>query len=99
MGPWWAIFHKVWIGLLAFVIWLIPAVGGLLELAFLIYLGIKGSEMAWEKDERKDLAAFMKKQKTWMWVGIGFAIFYVITVIIIFAIFGSALMSAYSNMY
>ena len=99
MGPWWAIFHKVWIGLIAFVLPFIPAVGGLLQMAFVIYLGIKGSEMAWEKDERKDLAAFMKKQKTWMWVGIGFTIFAIIAVIIIFAVFGSALMSALPSMY
>lgn len=87
MGPWWAIFHKVWIGLIAFFVPFFP-----------IYLGIKGSELAWEKDERKDLAAFIQKQKTWMLIGIICSILTIILLLIIFVVFGAAI-SSISNMH
>ena len=86
MGPWWAIFHKVWIGLIAFFVPFFP-----------IYLGIKGSELAWEKDERKDLAAFIQKQKTWMLIGIICSILTIILLIIF--VFCGAAISSISNMH
>ncbi|MCS6997590.1 MAG: zinc ribbon domain-containing protein [Casimicrobiaceae bacterium] len=53
----WAIFNKVWIGLLA----LIPIV----NLAMMIVLGLKGREWAWQKGGWRDVEHFRQVQKKW----------------------------------
>lgn len=56
-GPWWALFNRVWIGLLAFV----PVLGFFVA----IVLGFKGRRWAWEKGRHADLAQFRRAQFWW----------------------------------
>jgi hypothetical protein len=58
----WAIAHKTWIGLLAFI----PFVGFLI--AFV--LGVNGNEWAWQNRKWKSIEEFKKVQKVWMYWGI-----------------------------
>lgn len=57
-GPIWAIGHKVWIGLLAFI----PFVGWIMN----IVLGVKGSQWAWQKNNYASVEQFKAKQIKWV---------------------------------
>lgn len=65
LSGWWAIFHRVWIGLIAFILPFIPVIGQIGAIVFSIYLGVKGSEMAWEVDEEKNLESFIAREEKW----------------------------------
>ena len=61
----WAIGNRTWIGLLA----LIPYV----NIVVMIWLGVKGREMAWKNRAWRDLDHFNSVQKKWSQWGIGLA--------------------------
>ena len=75
----WGIFNKTYIALVALVIGFIPFVGGLASLAFCIYLGIKGNELAWQNKQFPSVQAFHEYQKKW---AIGGLIFFVAIVLL-----------------
>lgn len=54
----WGVAHRVWISLLA----LIPGV----NLIMAVYLGIKGNELAWQKNKYLSAEDFRRSQLTWM---------------------------------
>ncbi len=58
----WAVSNRVWIGLLC----LIPYVGFLVA----IYLGIKGSELAWRNKRWASLEHFNRVQERWSLWGV-----------------------------
>ena len=57
-GGFWAIGHRVWIGLLAFV----PLLGMIMN----VVLGLRGSEWAWRAGAIPDIARFRQAQRTWV---------------------------------
>jgi hypothetical protein len=61
-GPWWAIYHRIWIGLLGFV----PILG----LGVALLLGFKGRRWAWERGSYASLTRFRRAQRWWVvsWV-------------------------------
>jgi hypothetical protein len=78
-GGIWALAHRVWIGLLAFV----PVLGLIMNVA----LGLKGRQWAWRAGAVQDIERFQKAQRTWvivwlvvvacsipLWIGIGSAV-------------------------
>ena len=78
-GGIWALGHRVWIGLLAFV----PVLGLIMN----VVLGVKGREWAWRAGAVPDVERFNKSQRTWVivwlvvmacsipvWIGIGSAV-------------------------
>ena len=59
----WAIRHRVWIGLLAFVPYL--------NILVALYLGAKGRELAWTKGKWESVEQFNRVQRSWTRWGIG----------------------------
>lgn len=74
----WAIAHKVWWGLLA----LIPI--GIVQLGIGIYLGVKGSELAWQAQKYQSIDEFKKIEHKWAVAGL-------VVFIIIFVLFNISL--------
>lgn len=73
--PWvWAIGNSTWIGLLA----LIPYV----NIPVMIWLGIKGREMAWRNSRWDSLEHFNRVQRRWSQWGIGITCFFLSVFII-----------------
>lgn len=66
----WGIGHGVWISLIALVAGFVPFIGGLIGLAFAIYLGIKGNELAWKTGKYNDIEAFKATERKWTIAGI-----------------------------
>ena len=61
----WGLYHGVWISLLSFI----PIFG----IAFNIYLGLEGNELAWKKNKWVSTEQFRKSQRKWMiWGILGF---------------------------
>jgi len=58
----WAIYHKTWWGLLAFI----PYVG----IVVAIILGFKGNELAWKNKKWESVEEFKRVQKQWSTWGI-----------------------------
>lgn len=82
----WAIFHKVWIGLLA----IIPIFG----IPVIFYLGFKGNERAWRARPWRSIQDFQASQRKWavagfILTGIGFAM--TVTYTVIFLVFLGAI--------
>ena len=78
-GGIWALGHRVWIGLLAFV----PVLGLIMN----VVLGVKGRQWAWRAGAVPDVERFNKSQRTWVivwlvvmacsipvWIGVGSAV-------------------------
>lgn len=61
-GGIWAVGHRVWIGLLAFV----PLVGIIMN----VVLGLRGAQWAWQSGAIEDVARYQKAQRTWVIVWI-----------------------------
>lgn len=61
LGAIWSIGNRVWIGLLCFI----PYVG----FGVLIYLAIKGNELAWKNGKWKSIEQFKSTQKKWATAG------------------------------
>lgn len=57
-GGIWALAHRVWIGVLAFV----PGLGFIMH----VVLGLRGARWAWEAGAIPDLERFKKAQRTWV---------------------------------
>lgn len=87
MGPFWAIGHSVWIGLLCFVVGIIMN----------IILGIKGGEWAWQNRKFDSVEHYNQVQKVWLKWGIVLWILGVIFWILYFAVFAAMFFGAASN--
>lgn len=61
----WGIGHSAWITLIALPLSFIPGIGGLFSLAFCIYIGVKGNELAWRNRRFESLEQFRDVQKAW----------------------------------
>ena len=57
-GMWWLFFVNL---ILAFI----PVVGGIAQFVLMIYMGIKGGELAWTKKTWRDLDHFVSVQHSW----------------------------------
>lgn len=57
LEPLWGLSHSVWLSLLTFV--------PLVNFIVIIYLGIKGNELAWKKNKWKNVDDFKQTQKKW----------------------------------
>jgi hypothetical protein len=58
----WGIYHGVWIALLCFI--------PLVNFAVMIYLGIKGNELAWQRNRWKSIEDFHRSQRKWAVAGV-----------------------------
>lgn len=70
LGPVWAIYHRVWIGLCC----LIPCAG----VFFTFYLGLKGNQLAWKSRQWSSAEEFRKTQRLWI---IGSLLFYTVIIL------------------
>jgi hypothetical protein len=71
----WGLVHKVWISLLMFI----PIV----NLGVMIYLGLKGNELAWEKGSWKSIEVFHARQRKWaIAAGIVFGLYLILVVFV-----------------
>lgn len=66
----WGVAHKQYWTLLIILVGLIPFAGVIGQLAFQVYLGIRGSRLAWNSDVYDSFEAFMKARRIWSIVGI-----------------------------
>lgn len=69
----WGLGNKTYISLLVFpilILSLIPIIGWALPIAFSIWLGIKGNELAWNNKEWENIEHFDKIQRRWAIFGL-----------------------------
>lgn len=69
----WGLGNKTYIALLVFplaLLGVIPVLGYVAQLAFSIWLGIKGNELAWKNKEWQSIEHFNKIQKRWATAGV-----------------------------
>lgn len=69
MGWIWGLGNKVYWPLLLFLVCWIPYVGGISALAINVVLGIKGSELSWEKKNWNNALQFNQAQRKWAIAG------------------------------
>jgi len=62
----WGIYHNVWISLLSFI--------PLVNLVMIVYLGLKGNELAWRSNKWTSVEEFKTAQGKWQTWGIIFFI-------------------------
>jgi hypothetical protein len=89
LGPVWGLFNRVWFALVLAVIWILPFLpqwtaaplvfGGL---ALIVYLGLKGNELAWRARRWDSVDQFRRVQQSWATWGLLVAIAQGILVII-----------------
>jgi hypothetical protein len=79
-GGVWALVHRVWIGLLAFV----PGVGFIMN----IVLGLRGREWAWRAGAVPDVERFNKSQRNWVIVWLALFAFSSFSIVPALAIYG-----------
>lgn len=76
LGSWfWGLFNKIYWPVLALLVIWVPFLGLFCWIYLSVFLGIKGSRMAWKKSKSKKFDSFKKKQTILMWIGVGFFIF------------------------
>ncbi|OGB59768.1 hypothetical protein A2Y26_00960 [candidate division CPR2 bacterium GWD2_39_7] len=66
----WGIGHSVWLALAGLVLIFIPVIGFLGSIAFAVYLGVKGNELAWKTGKYTDVEAYLALEKKWMIAGL-----------------------------
>lgn len=69
LTPFWGIGNRVWIALLAFA-GFIPVVGGIIGLGMGIYMGVKGTELAWQNKTWNSVEHFEAVQRKWTIAGV-----------------------------
>ncbi len=74
----WGASHRVWISFLVFI--------PLVNFVVLIYLGIKGNELAWKADKWESVDTFLASQKKWTPWGV---IFFILGIIFLFGFFST----------
>lgn len=81
----WGIGNRSYVALWAFatnILCLIPFVGWIGTLAFAIWLGTKGNELAWQNQSWKNLNDFNETQRKWaMWSCIAYGILFFVGII------------------
>ena len=66
----WGLGNKSYIALVALALGFVPFIGGIASLAFCIWLGIKGNELAWQNKYFPGINEFHEYQKKWAIAGI-----------------------------
>ena len=66
----WAAFHKVYWPMLILIVAWIPYLGQVCSLCLCVYLGLKGSRMAWKSERYESFESFLRAQRKWTIVGI-----------------------------
>jgi len=97
----WGIGNKTYITFLIFtsaLFCIIPFIGGLAELGFKIWFGIKGNEWAWQNKRFESIEAFHKNQRNWVKAGIICYILLILTGLAIFMLVLPALMTNTSTL-
>jgi hypothetical protein len=89
LGPVWGLFNGVWFALVLAVIWVLPLLprwtatplvfGGL---ALIVYLGLKGNELAWRAKRWDSVEHFRRVQQSWATWGLLVAVAQGILVIV-----------------
>lgn len=75
----WGVFHRMYWPLLILVVACIPYVGQVCSLCLCVYMGLKGSRIAWDSGKYKDFESYKSAQRTWAIVGL---IWFVVSVCI-----------------
>jgi hypothetical protein len=80
----WAFGHgQILIGILILVLGLIPVIGTLVDLGLVIYLGIKGNELAWNSGKFTSIEQLKETERVWAkWAVIIFIISIVLFILI-----------------
>lgn len=76
----WAVAHKKYAFLAIPLVTLIPYIGQFCLLCSCVYLGLKGSQIAWKSGIYKDFESYIHAQKIWTIAGLVWFIFYLIAV-------------------
>lgn len=66
----WATVHKTYWPLPIIIIGCIPYIGHVCSICLHVYLGMKGSRMAWDSGIYKDFGAYKKSQRNWIIGGV-----------------------------
>ena len=83
----WGVFNNVWLSFLVFI--------PIFHWFWVIVLGIKGKEWAWEQRQWESVEEFKRVQKKWNWWGLGFFLFNIL--IIFWIVIAGSIGSSYYN--
>ena len=73
----WGIFHRMYWPLLILVVAAIPYLGQVCSISLCVYMGLKGSRIAWDCGKYKDFESYKNAQRNW---AIGGVIWFLISV-------------------
>lgn len=73
----WAICHRMYWPLLILLVGAIPYLGQVCGLSLCVYLGLKGSRIAWESGKYKDFESYRRAQRNW---AIGGLVWFILSV-------------------
>ena len=73
----WGIFHRMYWPLLILVVAAIPYLGQVCSISLCVYMGLKGSRIAWDCGKYKDFESYKNAQRNW---AIGGLIWFIISV-------------------
>lgn len=66
----WAVAHKIYWPLIILIIGWLPYAGQVCSLCLRVYLGMKGSKLAWNSGKYKDFDAYVRARRNWTIAGI-----------------------------
>lgn len=83
----WGVFNRIYWPLITILCAFIPYIGQIANIVIMVYLGMKGNRLAWNKGNYRDFADFKRSQHTWAIIGI---VVFVVNVVLVG--FGTAYM-------
>lgn len=72
----WGVFHRMYWPLLILVVAYIPYIGQVCSLCLCVYMGLKGSRIAWDSGKYKDFESYKRAQRNW---AIGGVVWFIIS--------------------
>lgn len=66
----WGIFHRMYWPLLILVVAAIPYLGQVCSIGLCVYMGLKGSRIAWDSGKYKDFESYKNAQRNWAIAGL-----------------------------
>ena len=92
----WGIGHSVWISFLVFAS-IVPVIGWVISIGTMIYLGMKGNELAWQHRKFESVEQFKAVQAAWTKWGVIIFVISLVLGLIMTVLLGGFIMTMFSS--
>jgi len=82
----WGVYHGVWKAMLVLFLVRIPFVGLFVSLIVIVFLGLKGNELAWKSQKYESVEKFLQSQNKWKKWGIIVLVLQLVFIVMYFVI-------------